>query len=86
MDSMIKSAEVVPVDPALLPYGGLGEQDEQTGEDGCSIGDNLAESDALKEPSGIGNEADEHTVDVSDGNTESHGIDDKYITGADRKP
>jgi hypothetical protein len=24
-DSRIKSAEVVPVDPALLPYGGLGE-------------------------------------------------------------
>ena len=32
------------------------------------------------------NEADEHTVNVSDGNTESHGTDDKYITGADRKP
>ena len=43
----------------------------------CNIGDNLAESDALKEPSGIGNEADEHTTDVKDGNTESHGFEDK---------
>ena len=51
-------------------------------EDGCNVGDNLAESDALKEPSGIGNEAEELTEDVSDGNTESHGIDDKDITGA----
>ena len=51
-------------------------------EDGCNVGDNLAESDALKELSGIGNEAEEHTADVSDGNTESHGIDDKDITGA----
>ena len=38
------------------------------GEDGCNVGYNLAESDSLKEPSGIGNEADEHTADVSDGN------------------
>ena len=51
-------------------------------EDGCNVGYNLAESDALKEPSGIGNEADEHTADVSDGNTESHGINDKDISGA----